>query len=107
MQFGGLDSFVSIYIREQRVERSVRGQWHTEILDQDFPMLDDFHMLSNQGVIVLQGLLRHGIEDSDSVEVGNARCLSQLLLHVLDIGILREVNLARKTLDGLLRSYEG
>lgn len=76
MQFGGLDSFVSIYIREQRVERSVRGQWHTEILDQDFPMLDDFHMLSNQGVIVLQGLLGHGIEDSDSVEVGNARCLS-------------------------------
>ena len=34
-------------------------------------MLDDLLLLPDQGVPVLQGLLRHGVEDANAVEVGN------------------------------------
>lgn len=77
---------------------------HTEILDEDFPVLDHLDLLPDQGVLVLQGLLGHRVEDPDLVEVGDARGLGQLLLQVLDIGVLGEVDLGRKTLDGLLGS---
>ena len=38
-------------------------------------MLDDLLLLPDQGVSVLQGLLGHGVEDANAVEVGNTGSL--------------------------------
>ena len=70
-------------------------------------MLDDLLLLPDQGVPVLQGLLGHRVEDANAVEVGNTGSLGQLLLDVLDVGIVWELNLGGKTPDGLLRSCNG
>lgn len=102
---GDLGTFFYLLVSVYEIKIcGVGKQWHTEVLDEELPLLDHVLMLPDKGILVLQRGFRHRVKNTNPVEVGDARGLGQLLLHVLDVGILGQVDRGRKTLDGLLGS---
>src|SRR5690349_12167746 len=74
---------------------------HTEILDDQLASFDNTFLIADESPTVLEDLLGTGVEETDAVEIAEARGASDQGLGLLDGGIAGEVDGSWELLDGL------
>lgn len=82
------------------MKRKGGGGKHTKVLDDQLAGLDDTLLIADQSLAVLEDLAVGGVEETDAVEVGEARGAGDNLFGVLDGGVAGELDRGGELLDG-------